>query len=91
MEEQNYQEAISEFSQANQQDPYTFYRIAEAYLKQNDPRSALEYYQRAARFNALNSINYALIRQRAVKKALRIKAQLSSPLSYQLQAIGQTG
>ena len=91
MERQNYQEAISEFEQANQQDPYTFYRIAEAYLKQNDQRNALEYYQKAAQFNALNSINYALIRRSAVRKALRIKSQLSSPLSFQLQSVGQAG
>jgi tetratricopeptide (TPR) repeat protein len=84
MERQNYQDAIREFNQANQQDPYTFYRIAEAYLNENELNSALEYYQRAAQFNALNSINYALIRQRAVKKTLRIKTQLSAPLSSQL-------
>jgi tetratricopeptide (TPR) repeat protein len=83
MERQNYQDAIREFNQANQQDPYTFFRIAEAYLKENELSTALEYYQRAAQFNALNSINYALIRQRAVRKTLQIKTQISTALSSQ--------
>ena len=63
--EKDYTTAIKEFNQANQQNPYIFYRIAIAYEKMGDTQSAQKYYEKAATHNTLNSLNYAFIRTKA--------------------------
>lgn len=64
----DYEGAIAHFQQANQQNPYTFYRLALAYEGKGDARQAKELCQKAARFNALNSLNYAFMRKKAEQK-----------------------
>ena len=63
--EKDWDKAIEEFGQANQQNPYTFYRMAKAYEGKGDNEKAIEYYGKAANDNTLNSMNYAFIRSKA--------------------------
>lgn len=63
--EKNWDKAIQEFEQANQQNPYTLYRMAKAYEGKGDQEKALEFYGKAANDNTLNSMNYAFIRVKA--------------------------
>ncbi len=65
MKEKNYEVAISEFEQANLQNPYNLYRIAQVYDAQGNKEMAKEYYTKAANHNTLNSMNYAFIRHKA--------------------------
>jgi tetratricopeptide (TPR) repeat protein len=67
LEEQNYDRAIEELQQANQQNPYNFYRIALAYQGMGNNDKAREYCEKAVNFNALNSMNYAFIKNKAVQ------------------------
>ena len=66
--EKNYAQAIAHFQQANQQNPYTFYRLALAYEGKGDIKKAKELCQKAARFNALSNINYSFMRKKAEQK-----------------------
>jgi tetratricopeptide (TPR) repeat protein len=66
--EKNYDQAIAHFQQANQQNPYTFYRLALAYEGKGDAKKAKELCQKATRFNALNNLNYAFMRKKAEQK-----------------------
>jgi tetratricopeptide (TPR) repeat protein len=59
--------AISELEQANQQNPYNLYRIALAYHGKGDTEQAKAWCERTATFNALNNLNYAFIRKRAAE------------------------
>jgi tetratricopeptide (TPR) repeat protein len=65
LEEGNYEEAIEELGQASQQNPYNIYRLALAYQGKGDMQKGRECCERAANFNALNSLNYAFIREKA--------------------------
>ncbi len=67
LEEQNYDRAIEELQQANQQNPYNFYRIALAYQGMGDRDKAREFCEKAANFNVLNSMNYAFIKNKATR------------------------
>jgi tetratricopeptide (TPR) repeat protein len=64
--ERRYADARDNLALANQQDPYNAYRMGLAYLGSGDWESAVEWLERAARFNALNSLNQGFIRQRAL-------------------------
>lgn len=66
LEEKKWDKAIEEFNQANQQNPYTFYRLARAYEGKGDHNKAKEFYGKAANDNTLNSMNYAFIRSKAL-------------------------
>lgn len=67
--EKNYTQAIAHFQQANQQNPYTLYRLALAYEGNGDMKSAKEFCTKAARFNSLNNpLNYAFMRKTAEQK-----------------------
>ncbi len=68
MAEKNYDAAIQEFQQDNQQNPYTFYRLAMAYEGKGDKESAKQYFNQAANFNALNNMNQAFVRNKAKGK-----------------------
>lgn len=65
LEEKNYDKAIEEFKQANQQNPYNLYRLALAYKGKGDKQQAKAFCKKAAKFNALNSLNQAFIRSKA--------------------------
>lgn len=66
--ENNYDQAIEHLQQANQQNPYTFYRLALAYEGKGEVKQAKDACTKAARFNALNNLNYAFMRMKAEQK-----------------------
>ncbi|HSQ23198.1 MAG TPA: tetratricopeptide repeat protein [Pyrinomonadaceae bacterium] len=67
LEEKDYDKAVSELAQANQQNPYDLYRSCQAYQGKGDATRAKELCKKAAEFNSLPAINYAFIRRRAAK------------------------
>ena len=67
MEEKDFDKAVSELQQANQQNPYDLYRLCLAYQGKGDATHAKESCQKAANFNSLPAINYAFVRTKAAK------------------------
>jgi tetratricopeptide (TPR) repeat protein len=67
LDEKDYDKAVSELRQANQQNPYDLYRLCQAYQGKGDTNQAKEFCQKAANFNSLPAINYAFVRTRAAK------------------------
>jgi len=67
LEEKDYDEAVSELQQANQQNPYDLYRLCQAYQGKGDSGQAKAFCKKAAEFNSLPAINYAFIRMKAIK------------------------
>jgi tetratricopeptide (TPR) repeat protein len=67
LEEKDYDKAVSELQQANQQNPYDLYRLCQAYQGKGDGARAKEFCGKAANFNSLPAINYAFIRTKAAK------------------------
>ena len=65
LELKDYEKAVSEFQQANQQNPYDLYRLCQAYKGRSDGARAKEFCKKAAEFNSLPAINYAFIRRKA--------------------------
>ncbi len=65
--EKDYDNAIAELQQANQQDPRNLYRIALAYQGKGNATEAHDWLARAAGFNSLPQLNYAFIRVKAQK------------------------
>ena len=65
LEEKDYDKAIEELAQANQQNPYNLYRMAIAYQNKNDAENTKLFCEKAAHFNGLNNLNYAFIRIKA--------------------------
>lgn len=72
--EKNYDNAISELQQANQQNPQDLYRLAQAFEGKGDSAKAKDFYAKAAAFNSLPQMNYAFIRTKAQKMAGGAKA-----------------
>lgn len=69
--EKDYDKAITELSQANQQNPQDLYRLCQAYGAKGDAAKAAEMCQKAADFNGLPNVNYAFIRTKAKAAAKR--------------------
>ena len=67
--EKDYNKAIAELAQANQQNPYDLYRQCEAYEGKGDSAKAKEFCKKAAEFNSLPQMNLAFVRARAAKLA----------------------
>jgi len=67
--EKDYDKAISELEQANQQNPRNLFRLAQAYQAKGDKAQAQEFFSKAAAFNPLPQFNYAFIRIKAEKMA----------------------
>jgi tetratricopeptide (TPR) repeat protein len=65
--EKDYDKALSELQQANQQNPYDLYRLCQAYQGKGDSNQAKQFCQKAAAFNSLPQVNYAFIRRIAAK------------------------
>jgi len=63
--EGNYDTAIAEFQQANQQNTYNLYRMALAYQKKGDKANAKKWFETVANFNQLNNLNYSFVRTQA--------------------------
>ncbi len=70
----DYDKAIAELQQANQQDPRNLYRLSQAYQGKGDSAKAKELCIKAAEFNSLPQLNYAFIRIKAQKMAADKKA-----------------
>jgi tetratricopeptide (TPR) repeat protein len=69
LEEKDWDKAIAEFKEANQQNPYDVYRLCQAYQAKGVADKANEACSRAAGFNPLPQLNYAFIRAKAQKAA----------------------
>src|SRR5215212_568626 len=67
LEEKNYETAIAELGQANQQNPDVLYLTGQAYQGQGDTAKAKESFTKAAKFNSLPQLNYAFVRTKAEK------------------------
>ena len=67
LEEKDYEKAVSELKQANQQNPYDLYRLCQAYEAKGDRTQAKAVCSKAANFNSLPAINYAFVRRKAAK------------------------
>jgi tetratricopeptide (TPR) repeat protein len=67
--QKDYDKAITELAQANDQDPRNLYRLAEAYQAKGDNAKAEEFRTKAADFNSLPALNYAFIRSKAKRAA----------------------
>jgi tetratricopeptide (TPR) repeat protein len=65
LNEKQYDKAREEFMKANQQNPYTFYRIALTYKGQGNIEEAKKYCEMSINFNALNSLNQAFVMNKA--------------------------
>jgi tetratricopeptide (TPR) repeat protein len=67
LEEKDYEKAVGELQQSNQQNPYDLYRLCQAYQGKGDLNQAKEFCKKAADFNSLPQVNYAFIRTKAAK------------------------
>jgi tetratricopeptide (TPR) repeat protein len=67
LEEKNYDAALTELQQSNQQNPYDLYRMCQAYQGKADAAKAKEFCTKAATFNSLPLVNLAFIRTKAAK------------------------
>lgn len=65
--QKDYDKAIAELQQANQQDPANLYRLSQAYAAKGDSTQAHDFAKKAAEFNSLPQLNYAFIRAKAEK------------------------
>ncbi len=65
LEEKKYGRVIEHLTQANQRDPYTFYRMMLAYQGLNDHERAEEMCRQVVEFNQINSLAYAYVRNKA--------------------------
>ena len=74
LEEKDFDKAVAEFQQANQQNPYDLYRLCQAYQGKNDAEKAKDSCSKAAGFNSLPLLNYAFIRTKAQKMSSGAKA-----------------
>jgi tetratricopeptide (TPR) repeat protein len=70
LREKQYDKALDELGQGNQQNPYTLYRLGLAYQGKGDQAKASEFFKQAAEQNTLPALNYAFVRG----KAKRMKA-----------------
>lgn len=67
LEEKNYDVAITELTQANQQNPDVLYLIGKAHQGKGDAAQAKASFTKAAKFNSLPALNYAFVRAKAEK------------------------
>jgi tetratricopeptide (TPR) repeat protein len=65
--EKNYDQAIAELLQSNEQNPKNLYLLGEAYQGKGDDAKAKESFTKAAKFNSLPLLNYAFVRAKAEK------------------------
>ena len=73
----DYDQAIAELEQANQQDPRNLYRQGLVYQAKGDAAKAREFFSQAAEFNSLPALPYAFIRSKAQKLAAATKLSVT--------------
>jgi tetratricopeptide (TPR) repeat protein len=69
LKEKNFDQAISELEQGNQQDPYVVYVLALAYQGKGDKGKATELFKQSAESYTLPTVSYALIRAKAKRQS----------------------
>jgi tetratricopeptide (TPR) repeat protein len=67
LHDKNYDQAIAELNQSNQQNPVDLYLLGEAYKGKGDAANAKDSFTKAAKFNSLPALNYAFVRTKAEK------------------------
>jgi tetratricopeptide (TPR) repeat protein len=67
--QRDYDTAIAELQQANEQNPRDLYRLCQAYQGKGNGAKAQEFCTRAAEFNSLPQLNYAFVRSKAQRVA----------------------
>ena len=67
LQEKNFDAAIAELNQTNQQNPNNPYLLGQAYQGKGDKDKAKEAFAKAAKFNSLPALNYAFVRAKAAK------------------------
>ena len=67
LEEKDYDRALEELQKSSLQNPYNWFRMALAFQGKGDKEKAGELCEKAAKWNALNSLNYAFMRHRAAQ------------------------
>lgn len=67
LSEKNYDQAITELAQSNQQNPNNLFLLGEAYQGKGDEAKAKASFTKAAKFNSLPQLNYAFVRAKAEK------------------------
>lgn len=72
--EKDYDKAIAELQQANQQNPQNLYRLSQAFQGKGDGAKAKEYGAKVAGFNSLPALNYAFVRTKAQQVASGAKS-----------------
>jgi tetratricopeptide (TPR) repeat protein len=72
--EKDYDKAIDELQQANEQNPQNLFRLGEAYEAKGDHAKAHDFFNQAATANPLPQLNFAFIRAKAQKMAAANKA-----------------
>ncbi|MFL5403675.1 MAG: tetratricopeptide repeat protein, partial [Gemmatimonadales bacterium] len=65
LQEKNYDQALDELKQGNQQDAYNLYRMGLAYQGKGKATEAAELFKQAANQNTLPALNYAFVRGKA--------------------------
>ena len=65
--EKDYDKAIEELKQANLQNPYNIFRLAEALKAKGNKDKAKKLYKRAINFNSLNNLNQAFVHAKVKK------------------------
>jgi len=65
LNDKDYTTAQDEFMNSNQQNPYTYYKLALAYAGDDNKEKAKEYCEKSANFNALTSLNQAFVTKKA--------------------------
>jgi tetratricopeptide (TPR) repeat protein len=69
-----YDKAIAELQQTNQQNPANLYRFCVAYQGKGDHAKATEFCKKTSAFNSLPQLNYAFVRTKAWKMATDMKS-----------------
>jgi tetratricopeptide (TPR) repeat protein len=67
LEEKDFDKAVAELQQANQQNPYDLFRLCQAYRGKGDNEKAKDFCMKAASFNSLPQLNLAFVRTKAGK------------------------
>ncbi|UCB53524.1 MAG: tetratricopeptide repeat protein [Candidatus Zixiibacteriota bacterium] len=65
LEEKEYDRALEELQKSSLQNPYNWFRMALAFQGKGDKEKARDLCEKAAEWNALNSLNYSFMRHKA--------------------------
>ena len=89
LDERNFDLAVAEFKQANQQDPFVHYALARAYQGTGDATKAKAWALTAANANILPTLPFVFVRRKAAKMVESLRSQSSGPSSSPSYAKGR--